>query len=365
MTLKESPYSQYLRDHSTCPHLPYEGQPGVCDRCGATLTGRQRRWCSDRCQFEWRREHDWGSARRAAVERDNHTCRHCGAREHYDWRHPELTVRLEVNHMVPREGRGYGFGCHNHNTNYVSQTVRLHVVRQAEDSVSILLQNAESTIARAAQDSAHTTSSVTVIYVRSDLCEAATAGGTRIPLLIDELPIALGVKAVVQSEVRCSHRTTARAVDCVRSGDSLASAHEAGHRLLGHSSAMPRLAPSIAVPSSGLSAGKAGPALQTRIGYRTTVGGALASELCVVPLTERGSSIDRSVVAVNDSTRWHRYSHDHILRVVDESELPSPVGNNLETLCTPCHRTVTNAQAAERRERRNAQPPMLDFEAGA
>lgn len=114
MALKVSAYSQYLRDHSTCPHLPYEDQPGVCDRCGATLTGRQRRWCSDRCQFEWRREHDWGSARSAAVERDDHTCRHCGARERYDWRNPAEAVRLEVNHIDPREGRGYGFGCHNH-----------------------------------------------------------------------------------------------------------------------------------------------------------------------------------------------------------------------------------------------------------
>lgn len=115
--MKESPYAQYLRDHSDCPWLPHEHQDGVCDRCGTTLTGRQTRWCSAHCQMEWRTQHDWTVARKAAMVRDSHKCVKCGAAQHYDWREPDKTVRLEVNHIVPREGRGYGFGCHNHQDN--------------------------------------------------------------------------------------------------------------------------------------------------------------------------------------------------------------------------------------------------------
>lgn len=128
MSLKESPYTQYLRDHSDCPWLPHEHQEGVCDRCGTRLTGRQTRWCSDKCQIEWRREHDWTAARNAAVRRDDHTCRHCGARENRDHRHPEGVVRLEVNHIVPREGRGYGFGCRNHQENLETLCTQCHRV---------------------------------------------------------------------------------------------------------------------------------------------------------------------------------------------------------------------------------------------
>ncbi len=93
MSLKESPYTQYLRDHSDCPWLPHEHQEGVCDRCGTRLTGRQTRWCSDKCQIEWRREHDWTAARNAAVRRDDHTCRHCGASA------PE--AKMTVDHVIP------------------------------------------------------------------------------------------------------------------------------------------------------------------------------------------------------------------------------------------------------------------------
>lgn len=51
-------------------------------------------------------EHAWGRARRAAKERDGHKCVTCGSDD-----------RLEVNHIEPRLGKGYGVGCHNHSDN--------------------------------------------------------------------------------------------------------------------------------------------------------------------------------------------------------------------------------------------------------
>lgn len=119
-------YLDYLDHHADCPWLPHEDQKGVCDRCGTALTGRRTRWCSDACMYEWRQQHDWGAARNAAVKRDGHKCVKCGAAEYHGWREPEKTVRLEVNHIVPREGRGYGFGCHNHLDNLETLCVPCH-----------------------------------------------------------------------------------------------------------------------------------------------------------------------------------------------------------------------------------------------
>lgn len=85
--------------------LPFDGQSGRCARCGTALTGRRRRWCRIECENEWRRQHDWGLARNAAKRRDGHQCVREGCAE---------TTRLEVNHIVPRVGRGYGWGCWNH-----------------------------------------------------------------------------------------------------------------------------------------------------------------------------------------------------------------------------------------------------------
>jgi 5-methylcytosine-specific restriction endonuclease McrA len=76
---------------------------GLCDRCGAPLTGRRTRWCSYSCEVEYRQNHDWSLARKAARKRDGYRCVRCGS-----------TEQLECNHMIPREGRGYGWGCHNH-----------------------------------------------------------------------------------------------------------------------------------------------------------------------------------------------------------------------------------------------------------
>ena len=88
--------------------LPHHEEQGCCPGCGATLTGRQRRWCAGRCQTEWRQQHDWGAARHAAKRRDGHRCVRPGC---------GVTTELQVNHIEPRNGRGYHWGCHNHLSN--------------------------------------------------------------------------------------------------------------------------------------------------------------------------------------------------------------------------------------------------------
>lgn len=109
-----------------------------------------------------RREHDINWARRAARKRDGNRCVKCGgegrgqrqpmAEEHmwksYDYRmaakylglevpigHRVLVNEdnhmkpwLEVNHIEPRCGRGYGWGCHNHLSNLETLCHGCHVL---------------------------------------------------------------------------------------------------------------------------------------------------------------------------------------------------------------------------------------------
>ncbi len=114
---------------STCVVIPYSAAPGVCDRCGTVLKGRQRRWCGPRCEREYVQEHDWNMARYAARQRDGDKCTTCGVESRH-WDHESRSVLgacLEVNHIDPRVGRGYGFGCHNHLVNLETLCHPCHV----------------------------------------------------------------------------------------------------------------------------------------------------------------------------------------------------------------------------------------------
>lgn len=86
--------------------LPYDHIAGVCARCGRELQGMQRRWCGGECQHLYEINHYWQLARPATMKRDMYRCRRC-----------QGAGALEVNHKIPRNGRGYGAGCHNHLTN--------------------------------------------------------------------------------------------------------------------------------------------------------------------------------------------------------------------------------------------------------
>lgn len=149
----------------TCNALPFLDEPGACNRCGKALIGRQTQWCSDECFAELAWDHSWNWARNAARDRDGNRCVRCGsdgrdqrpkqwqrvesinhARElGLDWpvthrpagllfiARPRLPW-LEVNHIKPRVGRGYGFGCHNHLANLETLCHRCHVAETNRQS---------------------------------------------------------------------------------------------------------------------------------------------------------------------------------------------------------------------------------------
>jgi hypothetical protein len=111
-----------------CALLPFDTVAGRCARCGNGLSG-QIRWCSITCEQQYLRNHNWNMARQAALERDDHCCVKCGwmpeACGYLDngqfvlWSRSNLTLEpeanwLEVNHIIPRRGAGYDFGCHHH-----------------------------------------------------------------------------------------------------------------------------------------------------------------------------------------------------------------------------------------------------------
>lgn len=112
--------------HDRCLVVPYDTVAGRCARCGATLTGRRTRWCSRACELVYEQNHYWNSARAAALRAGLNRCRRCG----WSPMSRQLTLFpglskhgyngdnwLEVNHIIPRNGKGYGTGCHHHLTN--------------------------------------------------------------------------------------------------------------------------------------------------------------------------------------------------------------------------------------------------------
>lgn len=140
----------------TCDVVPFMGQAGVCRLCGSKLTGRQTAWCGNECRDEHTRHHDWNWARHAARKRDGGKCVRCGGTgERRTWvsLHPcdrrhaaairdlgidpasiSMRIRvarvlpwLEVNHIDPRNGGGYNWGCHNHLSNLETLCHGCHV----------------------------------------------------------------------------------------------------------------------------------------------------------------------------------------------------------------------------------------------
>lgn len=112
-----------------CILLPYDTAAGHCRACGEKLGKGKRSWCAAECQKVYERNHYWNYARDAAVKRDKYRCVKCGwSPEFYDqlangqyifWSRTWLlkhgnTNWLEVNHITPRGGAGYGTGCWNH-----------------------------------------------------------------------------------------------------------------------------------------------------------------------------------------------------------------------------------------------------------
>jgi len=71
---------------------------GYCAYCGKKLIGKQRKWCSRKCQDEVYEKFvaptikDWNAIRKRVLKRDNWTCSQCGhiSKENYE---------MEVHHV--------------------------------------------------------------------------------------------------------------------------------------------------------------------------------------------------------------------------------------------------------------------------
>ena len=122
---------------------------GGCAWCGAALPARRRTWCSDRCGDRFWANHWWSVARRTAKRRDKYRCTRCGAappkrpvkaafktqpaylRAMRAWRAEKRTARLEVNHIVPCEGKHGQLSCAHHLDNLETLCPGCHKVHTA------------------------------------------------------------------------------------------------------------------------------------------------------------------------------------------------------------------------------------------
>lgn len=99
--------SPLILERISCPLSRWTGEHGRCQWCNEPLDqSRRRTWCSEKCGRAWQREHVWRFVRSAAKRRAKYRCIR-----------PECTAArrdCEVNHLLPRDGKGYTPGCHHH-----------------------------------------------------------------------------------------------------------------------------------------------------------------------------------------------------------------------------------------------------------
>lgn len=135
--------------------------PRTCWMDGEPLGKGRKRWCSERCAATYWRNHGWAEASGFARFRsqiplvsgiatyDNFE-RAAGyyigevavLSRSLHWRRERCGRRssdIEINHVVPRVGAGYGEGCHHHQTNLEPLCHECHV---AETTAQIRERNA-------------------------------------------------------------------------------------------------------------------------------------------------------------------------------------------------------------------------------
>lgn len=115
-----------------------------CRNCATMPQGRNLFWCSDQCRVEFNADHFYGEAiqratlrasifdvdRRRGSWRRGVICQRC-------WE--PIGGKLEVNHIVPVNGRRMNFGCSNHQSNLEALDHACHLVRTAEQRQAGLL----------------------------------------------------------------------------------------------------------------------------------------------------------------------------------------------------------------------------------
>ena len=94
-----------------CPGEGWKPDGTDCATCRQPLTGRLKWFCRSAkwfgqttwwCRDLYMANHNWGTARWIAQLRSGKRCVMCGAPSH------------ETDHIISRNGGGYGLGCHHH-----------------------------------------------------------------------------------------------------------------------------------------------------------------------------------------------------------------------------------------------------------
>ena len=102
---------QFAKAIVICPGEEWRPDGSGCATCGRPLTGRLRWFCRAVkwfgqttwwCRDLYMANHAWGDARRVAHLRSSGRCTRCGEPSE------------EVDHIISRNGMGYGLGCHHH-----------------------------------------------------------------------------------------------------------------------------------------------------------------------------------------------------------------------------------------------------------
>ena len=125
-----SPYSAIIQMRIDCSLSEWKGAEGHCQWCDKSLAGQSRRkvWCSKECGQAFENNHIWNIARHKARKRARYSCTREGC--------PNPKENLEVNHIDPLVGAGYGPSCFHHASN-------LEVLCKAHHQIETNRQRAE------------------------------------------------------------------------------------------------------------------------------------------------------------------------------------------------------------------------------
>lgn len=94
----------------SCVLSAWEGDLGDCQWCNASIRANRRTvFCSDKCRRVWQRNHIWRFARAYARRAAGYTCLTPGC--------DPPRNQLDVNHIEPLNGAGYGPSCAHHQDN--------------------------------------------------------------------------------------------------------------------------------------------------------------------------------------------------------------------------------------------------------
>lgn len=95
----------------SCELSAWIGEVGRCQWCNNTLPakGGRRAFCSSACTKTFEKNHIWALARRGAKKRAKYRCIRPGCEDD--------TGYIEVNHITPLVGQGYGPSCFHHEAN--------------------------------------------------------------------------------------------------------------------------------------------------------------------------------------------------------------------------------------------------------